>query len=241
MHDSRHPAAAPVSWVTLALIAIAQFMVILDVTVVNVALPSIGDALDFSGADLQWVVTAYVLFTGGLMLFGGRLADLIGRRQVFLAGLGVFTAASLGSGLAGTPEVLVGARALQGLGAAMLLPSALSIITTTYEGAQRNKALAVWGALGSAGAAAGVLLGGVLTDVLGWRSVFFINVPVGIAVGVAARHVLAGASIRWAGVRQLDLLGAGTLMGGLVALILAINGTTEHGWLSTYTLTMAAA
>jgi EmrB/QacA subfamily drug resistance transporter len=246
MHGSPTPSdhqhsTSPASWVTLALIAVAQFMVILDVTVVNVALPSIGDSLHFQGAGLQWVVTAYVLFTGGLMLFGGRLADLIGRRQVFLTGLGVFTVASLGSGLAGTPEVLIGARALQGIGAAMLLPSALSIITTTYTGGQRTKALAVWGALGSAGAAAGVLFGGVLTDVLGWRSVFFINVPVGIVVALAARHVLAATPARRIGIRQLDVAGAATLMGGLVALILAINGTGEHGWLSIYTLVMAAA
>ena len=171
------------SWLTLAIVAVAQFMVILDVTVVNVALPSIGDSLAFDGDRLQWVVTAYVLFTGGLMLFGGRLADLAGRRPVFLTGLGLFTLASLASGVAWSAESLIVARAVQGIGAAMLLPSALSIVATTYEGAQRAKALAVWGALGSAGAAAGVLLGGVLTDTLGWESIFFINVPVGIGVG----------------------------------------------------------
>src|SRR3954447_12331213 len=138
--DQAHADTQRVPWTTLALLAVAQFMVILDVTVVNVALPSIGDALDFSTSDLQWVVTAYVLFTGGLMLFGGRMADLVGRRPVFLTGLGMFTTASLASGLAWSPVSLVVARGMQGVGAAMLLPSALSIVTTTYAGEQRNKA-----------------------------------------------------------------------------------------------------
>ena len=228
-----------VPWTTLALLAVAQFMVILDVTVVNVALPSIGDALKFSGDDLQWVVTAYVLFTGGLMLFGGRLADLIGRKPVFLTGLGLFTAASLASGLAWAPVPLIVARSLQGAGAAMLLPSALSIITTTYSGEQRTKALGVWGALGAAGAAAGVLFGGVLTDTLGWQSVFFINVPVGVAVAVGAVHVVPALQVARARLAELDLFGAGTLMAGLVTLVLAIQGTSQHGWASLYTLVMA--
>jgi MFS family permease len=170
-------------------------------------------------------VTAYVLFTGGLMLFGGRMADLIGRRQVFLTGLGLFTAASLTSGLAWSPAALIGSRALQGIGAAMLLPSALSIVTTTYHGPQRAKALAVWGALGSAGAAAGVLFGGVLTQTLGWQSVFFINVPVGIAVALGALHTVPAVKFAWPGRDSLDLSGAVSLMGGLVALLLAIDGT----------------
>lgn len=238
-HDP-HADAPRAPWTTLALLAIAQFMVILDVTVVNVALPSIGDALHFSGGNLQWVVTAYVLFTGGLMLFGGRMADLIGRRPVFLAGLGLFTAASLASGLAWSPAALIGSRALQGIGAAMLLPSALSIITTTYAGPQRAKALAVWGALGSAGAAAGVLFGGILTQTLGWQSVFFINVPVGIGVALAARHTLPARRIQWSARDGLDLSGAAALMGGLVALLLAIDGAGQHGWISAYTGTTAA-
>jgi EmrB/QacA subfamily drug resistance transporter len=228
-------------WTILALIAIAQFMVILDVTVVNVALPSIGDALGFATGQLQWVVTAYVLFTGGLMLLGGRLADLAGRRRVFLAGLGIFTAASLTSGLAWSPDSLIVSRAAQGLGAALLLPSALSIITTTYEGHQRTVALGVWGALGGAGAAAGVLLGGIITSVLGWEWVFFINVPVGVAVGLLARRVVPavlGAGARGNG---LDVAGAGTLMAGLVSLVLAIQGTSDHGWTSARTLALAAA
>jgi EmrB/QacA subfamily drug resistance transporter len=237
-HQSHNAPLVP--WTTLALLAIAQFMVILDVTVVNVALPSIGAALDFTGSDLQWVVTAYVLFTGGLMLFGGRMADLIGRRPVFLSGLGLFTAASLASGLSWSPAALIAARALQGVGAAMLLPSALSIVTTTYHGPQRAKALAVWGALGSAGAAAGVLFGGILTETLGWQSVFFINVPVGIAVALGALHVLPVTPIQWPSRDRLDLTAAVSLMAGLLALLLAINGTGQHGWISTYTAATAA-
>ena len=228
------------SWTTLVLLAVAQFMVILDVTVVNVALPSIGDALGFSDGQLPWVITAYVLFTGGLMLLGGRAADLLGRRAVFLAGLATFTAASLASGLAWSPAALIAARAVQGIGAALLLPSALSIVTTTYEGGQRTVALAVWGALGSAGAAAGVLLGGIITSALSWHWIFFVNVPVGIAVGaLAVRHV---AATRPRGGRgPLDLAGAGALMAGLVSLVLAIDGASRDGWSSAMTLGLIGA
>src|SRR5215467_16004503 len=182
------PAAAgqegPQSWSLLILLCVAQFMVILDATVVNVALPSIARSLHLASGSLQWVVTAYVLASGGLMLLGGRAADLAGRRRVFLAGLAVFTAASLASGLAPAAAALVVARAGQGVGAAMLTPAALSIITTTYAGARRAAALGVWGAIAGAGAAVGVLAGGMLTTWLGWRSVFLVNVPVGLAAGV---------------------------------------------------------
>ena len=157
-----------ISWWILSFIGVAQFMVILDVTVVNIALPSISKGLSFSATDLQWVVTVYVLFTGGLMLLGGRSADLFGRRRMFLLGLLVFTAASLTSGLAWSPHALIVSRAAQGFGAALLLPSALAIITTTYSGHQRTVALAVWGAIGSAGVAMGVLLGGIITTAFGW-------------------------------------------------------------------------
>jgi EmrB/QacA subfamily drug resistance transporter len=221
----------------LVVLAIAQFMVILDITVVNVALPSIGEDLSFAPADLQWVVSAYVLLTGGLMLLGGRFADLLGRRTVFLAGLGVFTVASLLSGLAWSPTALVLARAAQGVGAAMLLPSALSIITTTYTGPQRTVALGVWGALGSAGVAVGVLLGGILTSLLSWRWIFFVNVPVGVVVALAALHVVT----RSRGTRtRLDLLGGITLTAGLVTLVYAIQGTSTHGWGSARTLLLGA-
>jgi EmrB/QacA subfamily drug resistance transporter len=227
-------------WTILALIAVAQFMVILDVTVVNVALPSIDDALDFATGQLQWVVTAYVLFTGGLMLLGGRLADLVGRRRVFLAGLGIFTAASLASGLSWSPGSLIVARAAQGIGAALLLPSALSILTTSYEGHQRAVALGVWGALGGAGAAAGVLFGGIITSALSWEWVFFINVPVGLAVGLLSPRVVPADPGRDSG-GVVDLAGAATLMSGLISLLLAIEGAAEHGWTSTRTLALGAA
>src|SRR2546423_9531669 len=204
------------SWWILGFIGVAQFMVILDVTVVNIALPSISRALSFSATDLQWVVTVYVLFTGGLMLLGGRSADLFGRRRVFLVGLLVFTAASLASGLAWSPHALIVSRAAQGFGAALLLPSALAIITTTYAGAQRTHALAIWGAIGSAGVAAGVLLGGIITTLLGWEWIFFINVPIGLVVAAGAtRLVPAGHSLPSAAV-TLDLLGAVTLLAGLM-------------------------
>jgi EmrB/QacA subfamily drug resistance transporter len=240
-HAPHGPAAhAGRSWALLVLLAVAQFMVVLDVTVVNVALPSIGAAFGLGTSGLSWVITAYVLFTGGLMLLGGRLADLADRRIVFLSGLGLFTAASLASGLAWSGGALIAARALQGAGAALLLPAALSIVTTAYTGRQRAVALGVWSALGSAGAAAGVLLGGILVTALDWRWIFFVNVPVGIAVAVITPRLLAAAPAR-APHGRLDLLGAGTLMTGLVTLVLAIEGTGEHGWTSARTLVLGAA
>src|SRR5262249_51661335 len=182
---SPHPAPGPQRrpWSLLILLSVAEFMVILDATVVNVALPSIGRALHFAAGDLQWVVTAYVLFSGGLVLLGGRASDVVGRRVMFLAGLAGFTAASLASGLAPSAGALIAARAGQGLGAALLTPAALSIIVATYSGAQCAAALSTWGALGGGGAAAGVLAGGILTSWLGWRSVFLVNVPVGVLAG----------------------------------------------------------
>jgi EmrB/QacA subfamily drug resistance transporter len=233
---STSPSAAPDrrSWATLAVVALAQFMVVLDATVVNVALPSIGESLGFATADLQWVVTAYVLFTGGLMLLGGRAADLLGRRPVFLTGLLVFTGASLASGLAWSPAALVAARAVQGIGAALLVPAALAIVTTAYEGAQRRTALAVWGALGSAGAAAGVLLGGVITTLLSWEWVFFVNVPVGLAVALATPRLVPPGAGRSA--TRLDLRGALVVMAGLVTLVYALDGAPQHGWGSARTL-----
>jgi EmrB/QacA subfamily drug resistance transporter len=227
-------------WTILILLAVAQFMVILDITVVNVALPSIGRDLGFAPGDLQWVVTIYVLFTGGLLLLGGRMADLLGRRPVFLAGLTLFTAASLASGLAPTPEALIVSRAAQGLGAAMLSPAALSIITTSYSGAQRTTALSAWGAIGSGGAAAGVLFGGVLTSWLSWQWVFFINVPIGLVTALLSLRLVPTARPAAGSVRELDLPGAAAVVAGLVLLVYAVEGTGTHGWGSARTLGLLA-
>jgi EmrB/QacA subfamily drug resistance transporter len=232
------PTPAPRPWAALLVLCAAQFMVILDITVVNVALPSIGADLGFARGDLQWVVTAYVLCTGGLLLLGGRLADLLGRRRAFLAGLTVFTAASLASGLAPTPLALILSRAAQGAGAALLTPAALSIITTTYAGEQRTKALAAWGALGSAGAAAGVVIGGVLTSSVSWEAIFLVNVPVGIATGALVLRLVEPA--RGAASRALDVPGAVALVGSLGVLVYALSGTAEHGWGAPRTLVLLA-
>ena len=239
-HTTPHDASADGTrqpWSILFLLGAAQFMVILDITVVNVALPSIGTALGFAAADLEWVVTIYVLFTGGLLLLGGRLTDRFDRRLVFLAGLSVFTAASLASGLAPSPGALIAARAVQGIGAAMLTPAALSIVTTTYTGSQLTKALSAWGAIGSAGAAAGVLLGGVLTSGLSWEWIFLVNVPVGIAaITLTLRLIPAGTPGRG----RLDLPGAVTVVAGLMLLVYALDGTSDHGWGSARTLLLLA-
>ena len=228
-------------WSLMILLSVAQFMVILDATVVNVALPSIARSLGLAAGSLQWVVTAYVLASGGLVLVGGRAADVAGRRRVFLAGLAVFTAASLASGLAPTASVLIAARAGQGLGAALLSPAALSIITTAYAGAQRATALGVWGALGGAGAAVGVLVGGVLTTWLGWRSVFLVNVPVGVVAGVLGLHLVPRREPRRGLGRELDLPGAALAVAGLVTLAYALAGAPAHGWGSARTLVLLAA
>jgi EmrB/QacA subfamily drug resistance transporter len=243
MHDTPNVAAPDAErkpWTTLIVLGLAQFMVILDITVVNVALPSIARDLSFAAGDLQWVITAYVLFTGGLLMLGGRATDLFGRRRIFLGGLATFTLASLASGLAASPDVLIAARAVQGIGAAMLTPSALSIVTTTYADRQRTTALAAWSAIGSAGAAAGVVLGGVLTSGLGWEWVFFINVPVGLVAGVGVLRVVPSAPGAADG-RRLDVPGALTAVAGLVVLLYAIEGAGEHGWASTRTLALALA
>jgi EmrB/QacA subfamily drug resistance transporter len=216
-------------------------MVILDATVVNVALPSIGRSLGFAVTDLQWVVTAYVLMTAGLMLLGGRSADLLGRRAIFLAGLVLFTAASLASALAPTSAALIVARAFQGAGAAMLSPAALSVITATYEGGQRTTALSVWGALAGAGGAVGVLLGGILTSWLGWRSIFFINVPIGAITLPLALRMLPADRRSVSTLRGLDLPGALSLIAGLTVGVLAIRETASWGWASARTLLLLAA
>jgi EmrB/QacA subfamily drug resistance transporter len=220
---------------------LAQFMVILDVSVVNVALPSIGRALDFTSGDYQWVVSAYVLFSGGLLLLGGRLADLMERRAVFLTGLTVFTVASLASGFATSAAMLIVSRAVQGAGAAMLTPAALSVIMATYSGRQRGAALAVWGAIGSTGIAAGVLFGGLLTNYLGWEAVFFINVPIGVLVAALTLRVVPAGTKATSGRRRLDLPGAATLVSGLVILVYAIEGTHSAGWNSARTWLLLGA
>jgi EmrB/QacA subfamily drug resistance transporter len=227
-------------WSLMVLLSVAQFMVILDATVVNVALPSIARSLGLAAGGLQWVVTAYVLASGGLVLLGGRAADVAGRRRIFLAGLTVFTAASLASGLAPTAGALIAARAGQGLGAALLSPAALSIITTSYAGAQRATALGVWGALGGAGAAVGVLAGGVLTTWLGWRSVFLVNVPVGVVAGLLSLHLVPRHEPRRGFGRKLDLAGAALAVAGLVTLCYALASAPAHGWGSARTLLLLA-
>jgi EmrB/QacA subfamily drug resistance transporter len=224
-------------WSVLILLSVAQFMVVLDITVVNVALPSIGDDLGIRGEDLQWVVTIYVLLTGGLLLLGGRLADVLARRAVFLAGLSLFTAASLLSGLADSGGALIASRAAQGVGAALLTPAALSIVTSFYTGAQRAKALGAWSAIGSAGAAVGVVLGGVLTTWLSWEWIFLVNVPIGLAAGLLALRVLPATRSAAPG-RALDLPGALLVVAGLVVLVYAIDGAADHGWGSARTLVL---
>ena len=226
-------------WLALALLCVVQFMVVLDVAIVNVALPSIKSDLGLSQADLQWVISAYALVFGGFLLLGGRAADVLGRRRLFLAGVVVFTLASLLAGLAWSESSLIGARVLQGLGAAIITPAALSILSTTFsEGRERNIALGAWGAVGGFGAVAGVLLGGVLTDALGWEWIFFVNVPVGVA-GFALAPFLLQES-RDAGVERFDLAGAVLVTGGLSSLVYAITQAGRHGWLSAETLGVIA-
>ena len=224
-------AAPNLKWLGLALLGAVQFMVVLDIAIVNVALPSIQTDLDVSQANLQWVISAYALVFGGFLLLGGRTADLLGRRRIFMLGLVAFTIGSLLCGLAWSEESLIGARAIQGLGAATISPAALAILMTTVaEGRERNIALGVWGAVGGFGAAAGVLLGGVLTDALSWEWIFFVNIPVGIVALVLA-PVLLGES-RDTRVKSFDALGAVLVTGGLSTLVLGITQGNEWGWSS---------
>jgi EmrB/QacA subfamily drug resistance transporter len=220
----------------LVLLCVAQFVDVLDVNAVIVALHSIGRDLGFSQAGLQWVVSAYVLFFAGFLLLSGRVADLWGRRRTFVTGLAVFTVASFCCGLSVSPEMLVVSRALQGLGAATTAPAALSIITTIFaEGRERDRAVAAWTAVAAGGGAAGLLLGGLITDVLGWEWIFFVNVPVG-AAGIALSHVLLPESRDPAASRRVDLLGAVTVTSGLVLLVLGLTRTEEAGFASPSTL-----
>jgi EmrB/QacA subfamily drug resistance transporter len=227
-------------WSALALLSVVQFMVVLDIAIVNVALPSIKVDLGFSQENLQWVISAYALVFGGFLLLGGRAADVMGRRRIFLVGLIVFTVSSLVAGLAWSEASLIGARAFQGLGAAIISPAALSILSTTFsEGRERNIALGVWGAVGGFGAAAGVLLGGILTDALSWEWIFFVNVPVGVASFLLA-PLLLGES-RDAHVRRFDVPGAVLVTAGLSSLVYAITQAGQEGWLAGRTLGFGVA
>jgi EmrB/QacA subfamily drug resistance transporter len=220
----------------LLLLAMTQFVIVIDASIVNVALPSIGAHLHFARADLSWVVNAYTLTFGGFLLLGGRMADLLGRRRMFMIGLVLFSLASFGGGIAQSEAWLIAARAIQGLGAALVSPAALSIITTTFaEGAERNRALGIWGAVAGAGGAAGVLLGGILTSGLSWRWVLFVNVPIGIAAALLAPRTLVESRAE-DGRKTFDLPGAVTVTAGLALLVYAVVDAVNSGWGSTTTL-----
>jgi EmrB/QacA subfamily drug resistance transporter len=226
-------------WLALALLAAAQFVVILDASIVNVALPSIGADLNFSQENLSWVVNAYVLVFGGFLLLGGRMADLLGRRRLFMIGLGVFALASLAGGLATSEGQLIAARAVQGLGAALLSPAALALVTVLFaEGAERNKAMGVWGAVAGSGGAVGVLLGGMLTEWAGWEWVLFVNVPVGIVAALLAPRLLPES--RHEGQRHFDFAGAISITAGLSLLVYTLVDAESAGWGSAQTIGLGA-
>jgi len=226
-------------WLALALLAAAQFVVVLDAAIVNVALPSIGTDLDFSQDDLSWVVNAYTLFFGGFLLLGGRMADLIGRRRMFTYGLILFALASLAGGFASSPGMLIAARAVQGLGAALLSPAALSLVTVMFtEGSERNKAMGVWGAVAGSGGAAGVLLGGILTEYAGWEWVLWVNVPIGLIAAAIAPRLLPES--RNEGTRNFDVAGAVSVTAGLSLFVYAMVDANDVGWLSGQTLGLVA-
>jgi len=229
------PELDPLRWKALAVVCAAFFMTVLDVSIVNVALPSIGRGLHFSEANLQWAITAYAITFGGFLLLGGRAADLMGRRRVFLAGVVIFTAASAVCGFAWSEGVLIAARAVQGFGAAVISPAALSIVSTTFrEGAERNKALGIWGAVGGSGAAVGVLVGGVLTKYLGWEWIFFINLPVGVAAFLLAPRFVRESRAE----HDLthDVGGAITVTAGIALLVYAVSEAPSYGWSSGRTI-----
>jgi EmrB/QacA subfamily drug resistance transporter len=225
----------PRRWQALALVCVAFFMTILDVSIVNVALPSIKTSLSVSDKSLQWVLTAYAITFGGFLLLAGRAADFLGRRRMFMIGVTLFSAASLVCGLANSIGVLVAARTVQGVGAAIISPATLSIITTTFdEGAERNKALGIWGAMGGSGAAAGVLFGGILTKYAGWEWIFFVNVPVGAIVLALCRPIVRESRIP--GVRGFDVGGAATITGSVALFVYAISKAPDNGWGSATTI-----
>jgi EmrB/QacA subfamily drug resistance transporter len=239
--DDRQESIDSKRWWALAVIVAAQFMVVLDVAIVNVALPSIKTDLHFSETSLQWVITAYSIFFGGVLLLGGRLADLLGRRRVFTAGLALFTVSSLLDGLAWSEGSLIVFRSLQGLGAALLAPAALSMLMTTFrEGRERNLALGIWGAASGSGGAAGVLLGGALTSALSWSWIFFINVPAGLIV-LGVTPWLLRESRADLNHRHFDFAGAASITSGLMLLVYALTRATQHGWLTAETIGLLAA
>ena len=228
-------------WRAFAVLAVSYFMTIVDLTIVNVALPTIGRKLDFSESNLQWVVTAYGLTFGGFLLLGGRAADLLGRRRIMMIGLAIFTAASLGAGLAPTDGFLIAMRGLQGLGAAVVLPAALSIVMNMFtEGADRNKALGVWGGIGAAGATVGLITGGVVTRYVGWEYIFFLNIPIGATALLLARRIVPESRLVGAR-RRFDPLGAFTVTGALLLLVYAISNAPQVGWSTTRTIALLAA
>src|SRR4051795_2370123 len=223
-------------WLVLVIVCVAQFMVVLDATIVNVALPSIQQALHFSPSSLQWIVNAYTLVFGGFLLLGGRAADLFGRQLLFIVGVVVFTAASLLNGLATTSNVLIGCRALHGLGAALVSPAALSIVTTTFaEGKERTQALGVWSAIAAGGGAVGLILGGLLTETLSWRWVFFINLPIGIAAALLSLRFIPNSRADKRP-ETADVAGAVTVTAGLLVLVYGIVKAQDYGWTSGKTL-----
>ena len=228
-------------WRAFAVLAVAYFMSVVDLTIVNVSLPTIGRDLHFSATSLQWVATAYALTFGGFLLLGGRAADLLGRRRVLIAGLGLFSAASLACGLATSDGFLIGARAVQGIGAAVMMPASLSIVMNMFqEGADRNKALGIWGALAASGATVGLVAGGLLTRYAGWQYIFYLNVPIGIATLLLAPRIVPESRLATTR-RRFDALGAVTGTGGLVALVDAISQAPQYGWGGTRTIAVLAA
>jgi EmrB/QacA subfamily drug resistance transporter len=228
------------SWAVLAVALTAQILVVLDISVVNTALPTIGRSLSLDSGQLQWLVTAYLMMSGGGLLLGGRIADLMSRRTVFLAGLTMFTIASLVSGFSTNGTELVVARAGQGVAAALLTPSALSLVITTYAGDQRKKGLALWGAVGSLGVAVGVLVGGFITTAAGWHFIFWINGPVGVVAILVATRAVPRTTAARARVTQFDLPGAVTIIGSLASLIYSLGATGTHGWTSPQVLAASA-
>ncbi len=228
-------------WRAFALLAVSYFMTVVDFTIVNVSLPTIGRDLHLSSTGLQWVVTAYALTFGGFLLFGGRAADLLGRRRILMLGLGLFTAASLACALATSDALLIASRAVQGLGGAIMLPAALSIVMNMFqEGAERNKALGIWGGLGATAGTTGLIAGGILTKYAGWQSIFYLNVPIGVLALALAPRIIPDSRLATTG-RRFDVLGAIAGTGGLVLLVDAISQAPQYGWGATRTIVLLAA